>query len=228
MYCKLAVFFQKYIFKLGFKRSILDLQLLVRFIALHNICLLDILFPKQGALMKKQKTQYVILGLLSMEPLSGYEIQKLIHQSIGHFWSESNGQLYPALNQLLDNKLILLDRIEQKKKKVRHIYSITDEGRVALEGWLQEKTEGKSNHRDEDLFKLFFGKNCSTQVCLDLLLCRQKRVQNKLEEFTAIQNEITMCSSSPHYQFWSFALKNGLYQAEAELRWCKECIKELS
>jgi len=178
--------------------------------------------------MEKQKTKLVILGLLSIEPLSGYDIKKFIARSIRHFWSESNGQLYPTLNTLLSNKLIALDRIEQKGKKVSHLYSITEEGRSVLERWLAEKTEGKKIHRDEDLLKLFFCKNVSPDVCLELLRSREKRVQEKLEEFQEIQEDIKKYSDSPHYRFWIFNLKNGLYQAEAELRWCRECIRELT
>ena len=177
--------------------------------------------------MENRKTKFVILGLLSIEPLSGYDIKKFIDRSISHFWSESNGQLYPTLNKLLNEKLIALDRIEQKGKKVSHLYSITDQGRSALESWLAEKTKGKSTHRDEDLLKLFFGKNASPEVCLELLQYRQKRVEAKLEEYREIQEEIKKYASSSHYRFWLFNLKNGLYQAEAELRWCNECIQEL-
>ena len=42
-----------------------------------------------------------ILGLLLMHDASGYDIRKLAEGSIGHFWSESYGQIYPTLKRLV-------------------------------------------------------------------------------------------------------------------------------
>ena len=50
---------------------------------------------------KKQKTRSAILGLLSWQPMSGYDIKKLIEMGLRHFWSESYGQIYPTLEQLV-------------------------------------------------------------------------------------------------------------------------------
>ena len=52
-------------------------------------------------------TSYVILGGLSVEPnLSGYDMRKGIQNSIGYFWGESYGQIYPALKRLASEGLI--------------------------------------------------------------------------------------------------------------------------
>lgn len=178
--------------------------------------------------MNKQKTKFVILGLLSIKPLSGYDVKKLVNENISHFWAESNGQLYPTLNQLLKENLIILDQKHQNGKKISNIYSITQEGLTTLKKWLGETTEKKSTHRDEELLKLFFGKNSSPQVSIELLKKRQERVQKKLDQYIAIQKEIATYKSSPHYTYWNLSLKNGICHAEAELRWCSDSIKTLS
>ena len=45
--------------------------------------------------MKKtaSATGKALLGLLSIAPMSGYDIRQLIPWSIGQFWSESYGQI---------------------------------------------------------------------------------------------------------------------------------------
>jgi DNA-binding PadR family transcriptional regulator len=177
--------------------------------------------------VKNQKTQFVILGLLTIEPLSGYDIKKFIDKSISHFWSESNGQLYPALNQLVQKNLIVLEERQQTGKKVSHLYSITDDGRAALKKWLDEAAEKKSTHRDEELLKLFFGKNSSSKTSIDLLRKRASRVQEKLKKYQEIRDEIKKYSHSPHHRFWSLNVNNGIYHAEVELRWCQESIQML-
>lgn len=50
--------------------------------------------------MRESKSRYAIFGALSIEPMSGYEIQKILSHSIGHFWNEGYGQIYPTLKQL--------------------------------------------------------------------------------------------------------------------------------
>jgi len=43
---------------------------------------------------------FAVLGMLSLGALSGYEIRRELAESIGTFWSESYGQIYPALREL--------------------------------------------------------------------------------------------------------------------------------
>ena len=47
-----------------------------------------------------RQTDYVILGLLAEQPLSGYQIKKIIDIRFSFFWSESFGQIFPALKSL--------------------------------------------------------------------------------------------------------------------------------
>jgi hypothetical protein len=50
--------------------------------------------PARGA------TPYVILGLLRFGPLSGYQVRAELQSAASSFWSESYGQIYPALRAL--------------------------------------------------------------------------------------------------------------------------------
>jgi DNA-binding PadR family transcriptional regulator len=47
-----------------------------------------------------KQTDYVILGLLSEAPMTGYTIKRLIDIRFKFFWNESYGQLYPELRAL--------------------------------------------------------------------------------------------------------------------------------
>lgn len=171
--------------------------------------------------MKNQKTKWVILGLLTIKPFSGYDIKKLIATSVSHFWSESSGQLYPTLSLLEKEQLIVVEKIAEKGKKQKHKYSITEKGQKALIEWLQTTTEQKNTHRDEELLKLFFAKNTPKEIALTILKNREQRVREKLTQYIAIQNEIEN-SKSPHLLFWSLNLKNGIAHAKAEIDWCIE------
>ena len=45
---------------------------------------------------KERKIDMVILGLLSHEDLTGYEIKKRMDGAISFFWKGSFGNIYPA------------------------------------------------------------------------------------------------------------------------------------
>jgi len=177
--------------------------------------------------MKKQKTPFVILGLLTIEPMSGYEIKKFISTSIGHFWAESNGQIYPSLRQLVREKFIVLVEKQQKGKQESHLYSITKEGQKALEQWLEETTDGKSIHRDEELLKLFFGKSSTSRGCIALLKKREERIKKTLDQYEEIQEGLKKHARSPHALYWNLTVRNGICHAKAELRWCQEAQSAL-
>ena len=50
--------------------------------------------------MELSSTAYVILGMLSWRPMSGYEIKALVDRSTRFFWAASYGQIYPELRKL--------------------------------------------------------------------------------------------------------------------------------
>ena len=101
-------------------------------------------------------TADAVLGLLSIAPMSGYGMRMIISQSIGHFWSESFGQIYPALRKLTAEGFVEKKTERQKGRPDRHMYSLTTAGRKRLAGWLMVPAVTEVP-RNELLLKLFFG-----------------------------------------------------------------------
>src|SRR5579859_2559184 len=109
---------------------------------------------------KENKSRYAILGMLSTEPMSGYDIKKAIENSVANFWNESYGQIYPILKQLADMGLTTSHTEKQEGKPERYVYTLTDKGREELLHWLTEPVE-HAVERNELLLKLFFGRQNS-------------------------------------------------------------------
>ena len=55
---------------------------------------------------REKKIDMVILGLLSHEDLTGYDIKKRIDGAISFFWKGSFGNIYPALKDMENQGLI--------------------------------------------------------------------------------------------------------------------------
>src|ERR1700684_2212758 len=105
----------------------------------------------------------VLLGLLAIEPMSGYDLGQTIRGSVGHFWNESYGQIYPNLKKLAADGFVSSKTERQKSKPDRHIYSIPKRGRERLADWLAVPPQPEIP-RNELLLKLFFGVQTSPQI----------------------------------------------------------------
>lgn len=112
--------------------------------------------------MKTNRTQYVILGMLSDQAMSGYEIKKFIDLRFSFFWNESYGQLYPQLN-LLEKEGSIVSTIDASSTRSRKTYALTEHGKKKLEDWLSLPVEEESV-RYEILLKLYFLKDMDVEV----------------------------------------------------------------
>ncbi len=50
-----------------------------------------------------------LLGLLSLGPLTGYQMRQLMQESTANFWRESFGRIYPALQQMQKAGLVQVE-----------------------------------------------------------------------------------------------------------------------
>ena len=66
--------------------------------------------------MREVKSKYAILGMLSIEPMSGYDIKKEVEKSISNFWTESYGQIYPVLRNLIAQEASHKNRRERSRQ----------------------------------------------------------------------------------------------------------------
>lgn len=104
--------------------------------------------------MDLSPTAYVILGMVSREPRSGYEIKSLVDDTTRFFWATSYGQIYPELKRLSEAGLVEGADAPRGERK-RTVYAITAAGEDALEDWLRQPPE-TVEMREEGLLKLFF------------------------------------------------------------------------
>lgn len=66
---------------------------------------------------KRNHTTYALLGLITAGYRTGYEMKRMIDQSLNHFWKISYGQIYPALRQLTEAGWAALLRRSRTKSR---------------------------------------------------------------------------------------------------------------
>lgn len=177
--------------------------------------------------MKKlNKTHYAILGMLSIAPMSGYDIRQTMQKSTANFWSESDGQLYPALRQLTTHKVIICKK-DNSSAREKKIYHITASGLTALKKWLTEKPETFSV-RNEFMLKLFFGANVASTINVEHIQAHRYQTKMMIDKLRETKKQlISQHHSSAHFPFWQMSIHYGIKLAEAKLEWCDDAIQEL-
>jgi DNA-binding PadR family transcriptional regulator len=179
--------------------------------------------------MPLNQTAYVILGFLSIEPnLSGYDMRKAIQSSVGYFWNESYGQIYPTLKRLASEGLIKRGSSTARGRKQRHVYVLTQPGRARLREWLALPFRNEPP-RNEFLLKLFFGREAAPGVCIAHLRDLQERNRRMLATLRETEASAQPGNPpNPHFPYWMLTLSLGKELTEAALEWGEAALKELS
>src|SRR5580700_540907 len=176
---------------------------------------------------RSSSSMEVLLGLLAIEPMSGYDLGLNIRASVGHFWNESYGQIYPNLKKLASGGFVSCKTERQKGKPDRRIYSITEKGRERLTAWLAVRPQPEIP-RNELLLKLFFGAQVPTQILIGYVerMAEERRALLELLE-RAEREEIDKNQHYPGAPYWRMAAHFGQMEMRAHLRWAQETLAEL-
>lgn len=175
----------------------------------------------------EKKIDCVILGLLSHEDLTGYEIKKRMDTSLKYFWGASYGSIYPALSDLVGRGLAdKRDGAENRRNKF--VYSITEEGRNYLKAWLQVPAE-KDELRYETLLKLFFGNEGGARQATAHIDAFQKRIERELPYLIGAEDTLRKnIDVDDTHKYYLLTVEFGIKTYRAYLEWCKEAKAILS
>ncbi len=175
------------------------------------------------------QTSYVILGLLSAQSnLSGYDIRQAVQSSIGYFWGESYGQIYPALKRLAGQRLIARARSASGRRKRRQEYVLTEAGRDSLRQWLALPFHNPPL-RNEFLLKLFFCGEAVPGVAIAHIQDLQERNRRTLDALLKIEALVPPEQlTHPHLPYWLLTLSMGKVLTRAALEWGESALATLS
>ncbi len=169
-------------------------------------------------------TAYVILGMVSREARSGYEIKALVDNSVRFFWAASYGQIYPELKKLAEAGLVQgLDAPRGERR--RTVYEITADGRATLQRWLREPPR-THELRDEGLLKLFFaGALPPEEAVTTLQAIREQRLADA-ERLSALEPK-ALAKDLKGDPFPLMVVRGGIEFNEWFADWCGRMEREL-
>ena len=175
---------------------------------------------------KEKKLDCVILGLLSHEDLTGYEIKKRMDTALTYFWGASFGSIYPTLGELVDRGFAIRKECGENKRN-KQIYSITEAGKEYLREWLKLPVE-KDELRYETLLKLFFGnEEGEAQAIAHIEAFREKTEKDMAFLLEAKRRLEANTANDGTHKYYLLTVEFGLYTFRAYLEWCEEAKKFL-
>ena len=177
--------------------------------------------------MKANTSRYAILGMLSIHPMSGYDIKQAIGESIGHFWDESYGRIYPTLQQLAAQGLAARKTERHNGRPDRRLYSLTPKGREELERWLVLPVR-EQKPRSELLLKLFLGRHIPAQEHIRQLEQVRRQHQQLLARYRALEEEIATQTAHPDAPYWLITIRFGQHRSRAVVEWCDETLRQFT
>lgn len=154
--------------------------------------------------------KYLILGMLSENPMSGYDIKKVVKQALGGITSASYGTLYPTLHKLLEEGCVSMQEIPQRTRPSKKVYHITDRGREELREWLKQPASTDQVRR-EFLLKLYLAHNLEPKDVQIMLAMRRAETEQTVREVLADKARQTGEKS--------WLADYTLAMCEAELNW---------
>ena len=165
--------------------------------------------------------RFALLGLLAVEPASGYDLKRAINRSTYFIWNATGPQIYNTLHKLREEGYLTSESLPQKGKPDKQIHTITASGRAALKQFMSEPIRAAVT-RDEVLLRIFFGNFASRSTIKRELEAYLDRIRRERTFMEATKARIDAHPGRKHearrFQLLSLRIKVAQIKAmEAEL-----------
>lgn len=175
--------------------------------------------------MKENTTKFVILGLLSRRPLTGYDIKKTVQTRLDYVWDLSNGQIYPTLKTLEKEGLITKEVETKESGPIRKIYTITKQGSKELKDWLNKPARPEVN-RYEMLLKLMFGEHTNPEINGKHVQDFKKRNTQLFETMCQFERNLDAMPIQTEETFYvRLAVLLGKNMSKASMDWADKALQ---
>jgi PadR family transcriptional regulator AphA len=165
--------------------------------------------------------RHFILGLLTRQPMSGYDIKRFLKSLSWLIDVPSLGSLYPSLHALLRDGLVTVEVVASKDRPARKIYSITEAGEEALREWLNQPSQSDASLKKFVMRLALAGQLSQVGLLAHLEQRRARVAAQKMTLEQAIAGEGADLGER-------LMLDYGLTLAAAELAWLDSMLARLS
>lgn len=169
---------------------------------------------------------YAIIGILSIGPMSGYQIKTWVDEGVGYFVDIDYKQIYPTLKRIVDEGLAVFDIEKSGNRPESKVYRLTDKGISVFKEWLECPIDYTKRSTNELMLKFFFGQHNSVNTNMEHLTRYKEYTVNRLQNIkdvkTCLENDRNK-DASWHYRMTT--VMRGEILLQAELNWCDQTME---
>ena len=172
-----------------------------------------------------------ILGLLSYEDMTGYDLSKYFEQSLSFFWNAQKSQIYRDLKDLEKKDLVEYKVKHQEDKPDKKIYSITKKGQKELVNWINQYFKPDENKvRDPFLMRVFFSAKGNTNKLKNALKEYIKYNKTYLKSLENVEDKFIedKTKKDDDQFYWYLTIKKGYYNLKANINWAEEVLEMIN
>jgi DNA-binding PadR family transcriptional regulator len=165
--------------------------------------------------------EHALLGFVRQQPMHGYQIHQHLQASaaLGMVWSIKQGLLYASLTRLEQEGLLTSSQpVAQGIKAARKMLQLTAAGEVAFLQWVRSPVGHGRDFRIEFLAKLYFSRQESTAIALELVARQRWATRQRLAE---LQQQAAILADNHSYEWLVVCYRIG--QLEATQQWLDLC-----
>jgi PadR family transcriptional regulator AphA len=110
-----------------------------------------LLYVNVGVHFLAMSLRHAVLGLLAIEPATGYELTRKFDVSLSNAWHASHSQIYPELGKLEAEGMVEVVATGARNSRT---WALTPVGREELRRWMVDVTPSRVT-RDESAVRIF-------------------------------------------------------------------------
>lgn len=183
--------------------------------------------------------RYALLALLSVEPMTGYDLAKRFESSVAFVWHAPDSQIYPELRKMAKEGLLQAEEVSWGPRGKKTQYRITEEGRAAFRAWMREPVE-YSRERDPVHLKAAYlewaepnAAREHMQAHIDYHTMRRDQWTEMIDQLRAGTNEMLRkrlaataeADRQRTVEYKVFTYEGLIARAETEIEWGKRGLK---
>lgn len=165
-----------------------------------------------------------ILLTLTKDPVSGYDLNRVIAETISHFWAADQAQVYRHLSALRQQEMLTCTEVASEKGPARKVYQRTNAGHKMLVDWLKSGPQMPPERLAYVAQLVFLWEAADLNVTLNFVGQLRVGFQRKLDELRAIEAEESKApiSTLPVADLHGFlGLKLATDTLTAKVGWCE-------
>jgi PadR family transcriptional regulator, regulatory protein AphA len=172
-------------------------------------------------------TSFALLGLLAIKPWTAYEIVAQIKRGMHFFWPRSDAHLYAELKRLVERGHATAEIVDGRRKQATR-YTVTPEGRAALEEWFGSEP-ATPVLEVEGFLRLFLGDQANKEDLRASLEATARRAREVHAKGTALIQEL-LDTGGPFPHRLHLIERQSTFIADFYrnlIEWCEQSITEI-